>query len=121
MTGSATGSAAPAGPLAGSGSVVVVGGGVIGLCLAYYLAEAGLEVDLIAPRLSDLAAADEIFVTSAVRGVVPVAELVSEKGRIFGARDLSGAVALREAFERRARAIAETLKLGRDPCDSSDH
>jgi glycine/D-amino acid oxidase-like deaminating enzyme len=50
MTGSATGSAAPAGPLAGSGSVVVVGGGVIGLCLAYYLAEAGLEVDLVERR-----------------------------------------------------------------------
>ena len=50
MTGSATGSAAPAGPLAGSGSVVVVGGGVIGLCLAYYLAEAGLGVDLIERR-----------------------------------------------------------------------
>jgi glycine/D-amino acid oxidase-like deaminating enzyme len=29
------------------GSVVVVGGGVIGLCLAYYLAEAGADVDLI--------------------------------------------------------------------------
>lgn len=33
-----------------SGSVVIIGGGVIGLCLAYYLAEAGVGVDLIERR-----------------------------------------------------------------------
>ena len=33
-----------------TGSVVVIGGGVIGLCLAYYLAEAGMSVDLVERR-----------------------------------------------------------------------
>lgn len=33
--------------LRGDGPVVVVGGGVVGLCTAYYLAEAGLPVELV--------------------------------------------------------------------------
>jgi D-amino-acid dehydrogenase len=37
----------PAWPADRHGPVVVVGGGVIGLCLAYYLAEAGASVDLV--------------------------------------------------------------------------
>jgi glycine/D-amino acid oxidase-like deaminating enzyme len=36
-----------AGPADRHGPVVIVGGGVIGLCLAYYLAEAGASVDLV--------------------------------------------------------------------------
>ena len=32
------------------GPVVVVGGGVVGLCTAYYLAEAGLEVEVVERR-----------------------------------------------------------------------
>ncbi|WP_128376303.1 NAD(P)/FAD-dependent oxidoreductase [Streptomyces cavernae] len=34
----------------GAGPVVVVGGGVVGLCTAYYLAEAGLEVEVVERR-----------------------------------------------------------------------
>ncbi|MFG2129571.1 NAD(P)/FAD-dependent oxidoreductase [Streptomyces sp. NPDC048751] len=36
--------------LGGEGPVVVVGGGVVGLCTAYYLAEAGLPVEVVERR-----------------------------------------------------------------------
>ncbi|GHH73404.1 NAD(P)/FAD-dependent oxidoreductase [Promicromonospora soli] len=35
---------------AGDGPVVVVGGGVVGLCVAYYLASAGLQVEVVERR-----------------------------------------------------------------------
>ncbi|GGK61551.1 NAD(P)/FAD-dependent oxidoreductase [Streptomyces flaveus] len=44
-----TGASGTAGPL-GEGPVVVVGGGVVGLCTAYYLAAAGLPVEVVERR-----------------------------------------------------------------------
>ncbi|MFG2025891.1 NAD(P)/FAD-dependent oxidoreductase [Streptomyces sp. NPDC048825] len=44
-----TGASGAAGPL-GEGPVVVVGGGVVGLCTAYYLAAAGLPVEVVERR-----------------------------------------------------------------------
>jgi D-amino-acid dehydrogenase len=43
-------SAAGAPAAVGDGPVVVVGGGVVGLCVAYYLAAAGLEVEVVERR-----------------------------------------------------------------------
>src|SRR3954469_6285706 len=37
----------PGKPAPGERSVVVVGGGIIGLCVAYYLSQAGVTVDVI--------------------------------------------------------------------------
>ncbi|GGN49910.1 D-amino-acid dehydrogenase [Streptomyces albiflavescens] len=44
-----TGAPGAPGPV-GDGPVVVVGGGVVGLCTAYYLAEAGLPVEVVERR-----------------------------------------------------------------------
>jgi branched-chain amino acid aminotransferase len=84
-------------------------------------ARTGLRVELVAPRLADLGAADEVFVTSSVRGVVPIAELTTGQEPAFLGQDLSGALALRQAFLARALAIAETLKSGRETCDNTAH
>jgi len=79
--------------------------GVTRALVIEWCAEAGIGIDQRATDMSDLAGAEEIFITSSTRDVHPVEALIDDDGqRIWAASDLTLTRAAGEVFATRSAA-----------------